>query len=511
MPEPSPPAVPDSANPAAVRRGWIAVFAVFLGLFAATANRGAQWQDPGHHILRIVTGQSINPLGLALSHPLHHWLGRLAVRPDVVEPCFAITLLSALAAAVAVANLYGIVLALTRRRRAAVLAAVSLGLANTFWQLATLAETYTLGAALLTGECWCLVKYAQGRQRKHLWTMLLLNGLGISNHLLALLTTPVLVFILLHGWRKREIRGIELFVAAVFGIVGTLPYGALIAAELVRTGDIWGTARSALFGHYFSGNVMNTSLSPRILLVSVGFVGLSFPNLLLPAAAYGLARARSVGIPPLARRALAAELILHAAFTLRYNIADPQTFLLPLYALLCMFGGVGFAAVGHWRHSKAKRGVLAVALVLLTTTPVVYAVFPPLARHFHLLRSVARNKPYRDDYIYLLVPWSVVERSAERMSREAVEGAGEHGLIVVEDSMAAFAVRYRALRAGRSALEIICPPDSTAMLRAIESGRPVILVPANAGAPSTPPPFGSWQRAGDLYLWTPAPPSSSLW
>ena len=53
-------------------RGWITLFALFFVLFAATANRGAQWQDSGFHILRVVTGQSLNPLGLALSHPLQN-------------------------------------------------------------------------------------------------------------------------------------------------------------------------------------------------------------------------------------------------------------------------------------------------------------------------------------------------------------------------------------------------------------------------------------------------------
>ena len=133
-----------------ILKGWIALFLVALALYAATASRGAQWQDSGHNILRIVTGESLNPLGLALSHPLHHWLGRLVILPNILEPCFAITLISSLAAAFAVANTYGCVCVLTRRREAAVLAAVSLSLANTFWQKSTGAETYTLAPALLS-------------------------------------------------------------------------------------------------------------------------------------------------------------------------------------------------------------------------------------------------------------------------------------------------------------------------------------------------------------------------
>ena len=78
------------------------MFAAVLVLYAATANRGIQWQDPGHFILRVVTHEPFNPLGLALSHPLHHWLGRLAAAPGLLEPAFAVTLVSAVAGAVAV-------------------------------------------------------------------------------------------------------------------------------------------------------------------------------------------------------------------------------------------------------------------------------------------------------------------------------------------------------------------------------------------------------------------------
>ena len=110
-------------------RGWLAFFLVFVVLYASTASRGLQWQDSGLHIWRIVTGELLHPLGLALSHPLHHWIGRFVVTFDLIEPCFAITLISSVAAALAVANTYGCVLTLTRSRMAGVFAAVSLGLA----------------------------------------------------------------------------------------------------------------------------------------------------------------------------------------------------------------------------------------------------------------------------------------------------------------------------------------------------------------------------------------------
>ena len=152
---------------------WLICFILALVLYAATANRGAQWQDPGYHILRAVTGQLAHPLGLALTHPLHHWLGRLAVLPGWGEPAFAVTLVSACFAALAVANVFGGVRTLTASRAAAFWAAASLATANTFWQMATRAECYTVSAALLAGEWWCIAAFAKSNRARYLCAALL--------------------------------------------------------------------------------------------------------------------------------------------------------------------------------------------------------------------------------------------------------------------------------------------------------------------------------------------------
>lgn len=480
--------------------GWLAVFAAAFALYALTANRGAQWQDSGAHILRVVVGEAVHPLGLALSHPLHHWLGRFVISWDVLEPCFAITLISALAAAVAVANTYGCVLTLTRCRSAALFAAGSLGLAHTFWQMATLAETYTLVAALLTGECWCVAAYASTRRRGFLWAALLLNGLGIANHLLAGLTTPVLVIVVVYAVWNNDARVKDAAIAFGVWLLGSLPYTGLVVSELLRTGDWSGTLHSALFGRMFADEVLNTALSARMLLIGVGFIVLNFPNLLLPAAAYGVVRAGWPGVPLLARRALLAGIIVHAVFAFRYDIIDQHTFFLPMYVLLALFGGMGLAAVFRIPSMRLRRTVFVCAIVGVVLTPCLYAVVPAVARRFDVLGSVVRNKPYRDDYVYVFTPWSVVERSADKMSSQAVRLAGESGLILVEDSMAEFAVRYRALRAGRVGLTITRHAQTDKIQEAVDEARPVVLVPRTIDSPPIDVRAGSWRRIGDLYI-----------
>ncbi len=491
---------PGAAKPDSLWRWWLAIALCSLALYAATASRGPQWQDFGYHILRVVTHEPVNPLGLALSHPLHHWLGRLAAAAGLVEPCFAVTLISSLAAAVTVANVFGCVWTLTRTRHAALFAAGSLALANTFWQLATRAESYTLVTALLSAECWCVVAFAQTRRKGYLLAALLLNGLGWANHNLALLTLPILAVLLAGALRARQVRLLDIAAAAGLWLLGSLPYSGLVLSEVIRTGDLFGTVSSALVGVSYGEEVFNTAVTSRLLLLSGAFVAFNFPNLLLPAAAWGMKRAVRPDLPATARWALLGGLAIHAIFAVRYSIQDRYTFLLPTYMYLCTFGGLGYAAAARVQSARFRKLAVTIPVVLLVATPASYAIATTMARRSEAMAWLSRNKPYRDDYVYALIPWSVVERSAERMSAQAVDLAGPNGLIVVEEYMASFAVKYEAQRCEPNRPEVVVRRGADPPPIAHNVAGRIVLVPRDRDHPETPPPGGAWRRVGDLYV-----------
>lgn len=488
--------------------GWAMVFIPAMLLFAATANRGPQWQDSGDIILRTWRGELHNFLGLALVHPLHYWLGRAALRLTFLEPAFAITLVSSLGAALAVANVYGCVIQLTGRIRAALFAAGSLAVANTFWHLATLTEVYTLTAALLAAELWCLAAFARSHSRRVLWMAFLFNGLGVGNHLQAGLTTPVLAVLALHAVRRRWLTGAAAAVAGLVWLAGSLPYTSLVAREMMHSGEVLATLRSALVGSQYGGNVLNTHLSWRLLGISIGFVLLNFPNLLLPAAVYGLWTSRQLRVPAVARHGLLAGLILHTGFVLRYNVEDQFTFFLPAYVFLCVFGGLGAAAMLNWPPRPRARAIAAAA-ILLALTPPAYVGVTAVARRTGFMADALRHKPYRDDYEYLLIPWSVAETSAAQLSRHALALAGDSGMILIEDRMARFAIEYQALRARRDRLHLVLLAGRREPERAVVAdqviaeaakGRPIVLVPRDVDQPYMVVPGGRWERQGDLYV-----------
>jgi hypothetical protein len=123
-----------------------------------------------------------------------------------------------------------------------------------------------------------------------------------------------------------------------------------------------------------------------------------------------------------------------------------------------------------------------------------------------VLQRFERNKPYRDDYVYLLIPWTFVDDSAERMSRQVLALAGPDGRIVVEDWMGDYAVRFSALAAGWGDPEGIWweDPGFDAFTReAVAEGAPVVLIPWHRDHPKAAPSVGHWRRDGDVYVLAP--------
>lgn len=518
--------------------GWL--FGGFFLLYALTGSGGPDWQDPGFQLLRMVQGQLDHELGLALIHPLQHWLGRFFIFILPFEPARSASLLSGFAAAIAVANVYATIRLLTGREGAAILAACGLGLAHTFWAMATRVESYTLVAALLSAECWMLAAYFRSRRPAPLLAAFFFGGLGIANHNLGALTFPILLLVLFFA-RQRGVVGWRGVLAALgIWLVGTLPYSLIVLSAWIQSGDLVGTIQSALFGTGWQGDVLNASLTGHVLMVSALFTLLSFPNLMLPAALNGLLRGAQSRAPAPALWALGGSLAIHFIFVVRYSIVDQHTFFLPTYTLLAIFAGVGVAALGRWGREKQYRRMLGLLLISLILTPVVYLAAIPVARAVGVLDAYGYDKPYRDDYRYLFMPWGAFERSAERMSNAAADLAGRDGWIVVEDGMAAFAVRYRMfMRYGDDSRVVPSSEDVVAEILAqmpagpgnvgavmsdtdrlgievpeaelpgadlpgVELPGVVVLVPMSRANPRTPVPEGlAWSRVGDLYRLVP--------
>ncbi len=518
-------------------REWACALLVALLFYSVTAARTIQWQDYGHFVQRVVDGELVTYLGLALAHPLHYWLSRGAVVLLPLEPPHSVALISALFGALAVANIFGIVREITGRGHGqeepvpashspratarssaaarlipAALAAGGLALGHTWWRMSTMPECYTVTVALLTAEVWALVRWDHTRRPHWLVAMFLANGLGLANHNLALLTLPVIGSVLLIAWR-HTITWRTVIGCALAWLAGASLYLGLVLAQVIETGQFAATIHSALFGTGFRQNVAAVRVPVRHLAVSLAFTVLSFPNLTLPLALLGLTRRRPGGLTTLSFRALLAALVIHLLFVLRYDVIDQYTFLLPAYALLAIFAGVGIHAAQE-RWPAHQRGLLLLIAIPLILTPALYLAAAPLARRLDALGTAVRNKPYRDDYHYLLTPWGISHTSAQRMSQQAIDLASPAGVIIVEDGMALFAIQYQLTRHSLTDVDVLRSTqpqtqDAQSLEAAVAAGRRVVLVPARVDTtPALPSPGLSgyfWQREGDLYVLMPSP------
>lgn len=492
---------PPATAPRRVLPAWRLLFAAALGLYFLTLNRGIQWQDHAFHVLRILDDTWFNPLGLALSHPLHQALGHAFVWTLPLRATFAVTLISALGGAITVANTFAIVHLLTKGRAAAGFSAVSLAVAATFWQMSTLAETYTLVTALLSAEILFVLRFLERGRPRDIILAALFNGLGLANHLLAALTLPAGLVVIALSLQRTRIAPRHATAAALAWLVGASPYLLMIGMELSRTGDLGATISSALFGNQYKDAVLSVSPGGKHLIRSILFVVYNFPAAALPLAAVAIFRAHSMG--GLAqRRYLLAALAVHAIFALRYEIVDQQTFFLPTYLLIAILSGIGFAHIAAAVRPRIARTIHAVSWVGIGTTLALYLATPALAKRLDVLADVQSNKPYRDDYVYLLSPWGCADTSAETMAQTALELAGEDGIILVEEHVSSYPIRYAFAERGLSEDRVLplSHLDDAELEAAFQQNEPLVLVPRNRDKPELACRNCFWRRHGDLYV-----------
>lgn len=405
---------------------------VALIVYVATCAPGVYWQDSGVHQYRILNGLAENPLGLALSHPLHFHICRTAIAVWPGEPAYAMNLVSALGGAAGVGLLAGVVFALTRMLTPALLAGGVLLVAHTYWQMSVVTETYTLAAALMAAE-WCvLLQYARNRRPDWLVLLLGVNGLHIANHLLGALTFITYAALLLIALYRGRARLLHAAAAAVAWLLAALPYLMLIAGHYARTGDLPATLYSALFGSGASGRgyaaeVLNASLSWRLLANALLYWAYNFPAATILVALYGVWHLRAARLN-LFWRVIAVQTAVIFLFVMRYSIRDQITFYVPVCALTALWFGYGAGRALRVAARRERGAAAALALwSCLVLPPLVYAAFPELARSRGWLAGQLRAIPYREPYAHFLTPWKQGDDSAAQFARAALRQAGPGG------------------------------------------------------------------------------------
>ncbi len=499
------PSSPDARVPLVLRTGWKYAWLLLgaLVLYAATAQRSVAWQDSGIFQWRIATFDLSGWLGLALAHPLLILLGRGAmhVLSFLPDPAGRINLVSALAGAVTVANLYVLILRLGRGEgpdgpapNAPALPAAGTGskdgrpgcdpsapldplrsfrvmslgagagaaayaFAHTPWWLGTICESQALFAALFTTELLLLVSLTRRPRLRTAALLGLVSGLGWSTHNLALLGLPCYVAVVVFLCLRRRLPWRALAAAGGLWVVGALPMLGLIVQRAMAAG-LGDAVRSALFGDQWQGAVLGAG--GKHVAMGFGYILYNFPNLALPLAVLGALRLRRFVRGPLLW-ALAYLAGVYFLFAIRYQVTDQFAFFLPFYVLLAAFAGLGLASVGlrlgrgpsndlspqdagsrspaDPHRPGAFRALSLITLGTVLLTPAIYLAAPVLWSRLGLPLPGRKDLPFRDPARYWLQPWKFNEDSAEQFAAAALRHAAPDGTIL-SDGTALPALRW---------------------------------------------------------------------
>jgi hypothetical protein len=387
----------------------------------------------------VLRGDLRGDLGLALSHPLYYAVAIGFQYLPLFASAFKTNLVSVVFGALTVANAFLLLRLVARRRTPAIVGALSLAVAHTFWQHCALAEVYTVNTALLTTELLCLWQFTRRGDGRWLVLLFLANGLGVSNHMLAVLSLVCYVIMLAWLLWRRKVGGAVLVLAGLAWVVGAGLYLTLIGAELAAGVGVSDTVRSALFGGRYASNVLNFAVDWRSLLFSVLYLGLNFPTPAAVLAGLGLLALRKVR-PRVFARVLGGLVVIHLLWAVRYDVPDQYTFFIPSVVLIALLIGLGAARFLR-RRSMGWGTVLVVAALL---PAVVYVPLPEIARAADLPIGVSRQVPYRDEYGYFLRPWKTGYRGAERFAQELREGL-PGGTFLIADSTTVRPIHYLQL------------------------------------------------------------------
>jgi hypothetical protein len=168
------------------------LFLAFAALYIATLCPTVYLGDSGEISLAIWSGGMIHPPG----YPLFGLLGRSFLLLPFGEPAFRIGLITALAAAAAVAVLYGICRTLRFSVLASLCAAATFGTGYSFWSQSVRVEVYSLHVLLSALALLFALRYRfEGEKERDLYLCAAAVGVGLGHHLTIALILPALLIV----------------------------------------------------------------------------------------------------------------------------------------------------------------------------------------------------------------------------------------------------------------------------------------------------------------------------
>jgi hypothetical protein len=441
---------------------------------------------------------------LGMAHPtgytIYLLLGKLFTWLPIGNVAYRVNLLSACAAALAVALLYLIGRRLGIRCSAALVGPLALGVCPLFWWHAVIAEVYTLGAMFITGVLLMLFTWRHTGNWRWLFVAGLLGGLSMGVHTTVMLAAPaVLIYLLLTARRWADWAGA--IAGAVAGVALALLAFLSLDARDASASFYNSTARPWLsrWDLYPSGfatpfqrisflisarefqwatQLVSLNVMKERLAQYWAFLRGGWPLLTIGLMAFGLVitlSRRSDRLHAAWREALVLLLIWLGllALVLNYAVRDIYVFYIPTYVPLALLASLGASALlgraGALLDRVAAPPVVARGTAIIGAILLLATIWPALA----VVRdsAMAGRITFLDQTKFATYPYPI--RASEAPHQRAVQLVGqiEDNAIIFTDWGTVFTIYYVAQveqgRTGIAAHEWFAQNDDPAANRSV--------------------------------------------
>ena len=446
---------------------WLVAFLLIWALYILTLAPDIVWQDQGDYQYQAAKLNLNRPGDVVRVHPLFIVVAHGVGRVGLFSYAYAANLVSSLFSAIAAANVYLLLVHLTQRRWPALLGAACFAMAHSQWFLAVQAQTYGMANAALSASLVLMLAYLRTDRIIYLLLIGLLSGLGISAHMMSQIGFAVIMAYLLVRVIRGQLALSSWLLIILFWVVGATLLWLVMAIEYKRTGDLSATLLSAVYGKW-SNAVFNLGRIGVLLKKSVLFFVLNFPTPLVLLAIPGL----YCSFRKLKHRCFARLLVIctvfYAMFAVRYDVPNQNNFFLPMYMLVAVYIGLGFASFSG-RHNMT---LTVLSAILLLALPATYLGMASLARGRNIALGTRRHVQYRDDYSYYLLPWQHNQTGPRRLATELFEQLPADSILICDSTAMRPLLYVNEIEGKGSQVSLVNPTPFNEELRdSLQAGR----------------------------------------
>ena len=350
-----------------ISKPWagISLFLLTFLVYLKTLAPGVFGFDSAELATGVFTQGIIHPPG----YPLYLLIGKLFTFLPVRDVAYRLNLMSAVFASLTVVILYWAIENIIGNRFAAWVSAFLFAVSNYFWQMALIAEVYTLNTAFLAGDLLLLSLWRKWGSRRYLLAFSFFYGLTLTMHSSGILFAPAFAWLILRTphWKKSHWPLVGLMF--ILFLVGLTPNAYLLlrasaspaidysrsysGVDLTTLSGLWWMISGKAWGFLIFGYAWH-----EIPGEMIRFTTYLWRNYLGIGVILG-----AIGIVWLWRRSsawaigLLLSFITYSFFIANYRVIDKDTMFLPAYAVWAVFVAGGFTAVYSFIEQSIRKNL----------------------------------------------------------------------------------------------------------------------------------------------------------